>query len=159
MLVVLALLACGPDYRTTADYTPPSTPEGAQCVAAAGEELRRCTSRGRIAFDQCRRRAEQAAIPRYQAALSAYNLSYLNSLFLCRNLALRQVDAMNLHPGGVQQWVDRRCREPRAPDLEDFVDLSPCGHPVAQCATDYDIAFQVCGGTITRSTRCISNCP
>lgn len=177
----LALAACEPRFETRTIYVPPDTPEARQCIVAARTDRQACLTEARARFEDCRRDREWAAEPSFRRAQDGYALDR-QIYFHCRNSALNEVALLNeqreaecrrLAEGGtpcargdgfitgqseIDHFVNRRCREPDRPVLEDFVDLRGCGSVEGNCISRYDVAYSGCGGEVRRIQECVAFC-
>ena len=177
----LMVAACGPQYETRTIYLPPETPEERQCIVEARADREACLTDARAEFEDCRREQRWAAESRFSRAQDAYLLDQ-QVYFQCRNSALNEVALLNdqreaecrrLAEGGIvcdrgdgfiigqseiDHFVNRRCREPDRPELEDFVNLSACGSVEGNCVFSYDAAYRGCGGEVRRIQECVAFC-
>ena len=179
--LALLVAGCAPQYQQRTVYEPPATPEGQQCVAQAQSVFAQCSSEANARFQSCETIQMQAAEPRFRVAQQQYAFDQ-QIYFQCRNSVLQEIELLNRQreaecrrlaeagtpcaPGSgfitsnfeIDRRVDTRCREPRQPDLEDFVDLGICGDPMGVCSAQYDSAYQTCGGRVSTVTECVANC-
>jgi hypothetical protein len=135
MALLLALAACGPQYKTFVAYTPPDTAEGRQCLLSCQNLRMACRQQKDEHVQECRRNAET------QAQLESV-----------RRIAEYAVTAKNEPKTGQPPRLPRDAKP----------NYSACAgqgqHMENQCTADHDLCYQNCGGRVTYSTHCVANC-
>ena len=181
MVAGLAVAGCEPQFETRTIYVPPDTPEAEQCLVQARLDRIACLAEARSRFEDCRAVQTREAEPRFRLAQDEFGLDQ-QIYFQCRNSALQEIALLNdqreaecrrLADGGapcapgdgfitgsyeIDRFVDRRCREPDRPVLDDFVDLAVCGTAEGSCGSRFDAAYVDCGGQVRRFQECVANC-
>jgi len=124
-----------PEFKEIPAYHRPQDSQGQVCVIQCQTQKNSCNTLCRMENDSCIRNAKDEARFLYEDAKEKF----------------RQQDA----------YERSRYGEPldpsRAPSLVQFLDTSPCDKDCG-CENEYDTCFEACGGTITRSRRCMKNC-
>lgn len=149
LLFTFLLTACGPQYKTFTTYHPPTGPQEKDCVMQCRSMKMECESKCMEDYRYCMRESRLDAKEDYFDALHDYR---------------REMDRWD------EQMV--RCRRrknqddcdylestrPKKPVREDFTHSYLCSDDCSFCTEDYDECFEMCGGKITRESRCVSGC-
>lgn len=135
--LLLALVGCGPQYRTYTNYDPPADEIGRQCALRCMDERRLCRREKDLQVRQCRidvqKDAEEASLDLerdFRLDLKRYRAGML--------------DAPPEKPGSVQPDYGSCSRQDSS--LE------------GRCGADFDLCYQTCGGSVTYQTHCVANC-
>jgi hypothetical protein len=135
--LLLALVGCGPRYRTYTNYEPPADENGRQCALRCMDDRRLCRREKDLQVRECRidvqRIAEEANL----------DLERDFRLDLKRYRAGR-LDTPPEKPASVQPDYGQCTRQDSS--LE------------GRCGGDFDLCYETCGGRIVRSTHCVANC-
>ena len=65
--LTVAIVACGPVYKTTYTYQPPADPNGQRCTVQCDQSKASCTHLCRVSYDNCSEKSMKAARKKYNA--------------------------------------------------------------------------------------------
>jgi hypothetical protein len=132
-----ALVAgCGPRYQTFTSYAPPEDQAGRQCLAQCLSGRQLCRQNAQAQTRQCRFAVQSEAQIENFRRLAEYQTALGRSRHKGRD-APEQPETMSPNYG--------QCNGEAATAEE-------------HCAADHDLCYQNCGGEVTYTTQCVSNC-
>ncbi|MDM8545607.1 hypothetical protein [Candidatus Venteria ishoeyi] len=139
-LLSLLLTACGPTYKTDVQYIPPGDVRGKNCALDCQEQKSSCQYSCDRAYDDCMEKARMQAKINYLEAQE----DYLQRKEQCLDHA--------------EHWQDAKdCRKRSAPVQSSYMHSYQCDKN-CNCTVDFESCFQICGGQVLKTTRCVSGC-
>ncbi len=133
---VLLLSACGPSYKTYTHYQPPPDERGKSCVFQCENQRLQCDNGCRQKYEDCLSRAKLEGRQEYLDARE----NYLSRKESCLNRS-----------------GNKECQGLISPRLDSYVQDSHCRQDCG-CEEAFNRCFQICGGRIEHTTRCVSGC-
>ncbi len=149
-LALLAVVGCiflfagcaTPQFKTFTTYGAPESSEGKLCIMQCKNTKLMCDNVASLEYRSCQQEVKAEAQQSLMEAMEEYNKKY-ERYRECMS------DPENYY-----------CAEPimSRPKLSDFTGYSNCKKDTEACLTSYDECFELCGGKITRVTKCVKNC-
>ncbi|MEY3220842.1 MAG: hypothetical protein RIT27_2199 [Pseudomonadota bacterium] len=130
------LVACGPVYETKTNYINPTTDQGKNCA---------------LQCEGIRVDCQQTCDENYRNCTNNIRAIQKTEYLQAKNHFLEK---KNLCKG---KEKDKDCQNLKEPYLNTYVSESEC-QKNCNCQTNFDRCFGLCGGQITRETKCVSDC-
>lgn len=163
--VSLILHACGPEYQTYTNYTPPNTKNGAQCIRECSFNNNTCSNNCTKQKSHCSNLAEQRANNDYNSYIQT-QCYYVNGTDTA-TVSDNQNNMLNTRPTlSIQKSKGYsgklECRDGYVKTIDYFRNPYFCNNQyntcVFGCTSVYDGCYEGCGGVVTKTTVCVANC-
>lgn len=164
IVISLILHACGPQYQTHTNYTPPNTEYGLQCIRKCASVKNSCENSCMTQKNSCATLAEQKAQNDYNSYIQT-QCYYINgsdtATVFDPNNNFNQHPKLSLQRS--QGYSGKlQCRNGYVKTIDYFRDPYFCSNQnnncLSMCTASYDGCYESCGGVVIKTTVCVSNC-